>query len=1660
MTLDIASPDSTRDSGTWTCSAGVSVSNSITLSQFAAVLEWSSVTFSPQLTSLPSSVTPQNTISVTVTSPCSAPATVITWRYQQGVSGVPPSSTSSTQGPCPSGQVQTTNILSLPGNTVSLYNRQVSLTVSVEHDSFDPPTYTNSATSNTIQFPVPVISVTLTNISSDNEKIGLATGLSLTLTCVTSSSFPTSAVTWATLPPGTTPTVSTETTSGVLVATRSSVTFTVSRSDLGRSVRCQAENINGQTSLLSNRTILEVWYGPDTDQVNLTKPTSTIATEDRDLTLTCETLTSVSPGVTFTWDYTDGTHITGGSTGSVTGSAGTPWSQTRTFRPVRNKPDVRCSVRNTRTAVVVNKTLSLRDIKYPPPGRPTVLDFTSVMYAGVENTIRCTVTGGNPLADITWSCYNTSTESSSGETKTSSLTFLVTKHQNTEQCLCQATWMYGGYDEAVTQTFTVYYPPDKPSITNPGTLCQGKSTSLTCSSSPDHGNPPATFYWTKNNIAVHTGSSYTLSPEKADNGADIRCAAGNNYTDRAGSSRPQSDARQLNVYYVGVPSVSPAATQTRKEGESLSLTCSVDGNPDNVDISWTFNGSPIPGSSVVKANLNRSDEGEYSCTGRVNTGSVCPDGGLQARSTVKVIVNYHSSIRIMTGNSRSGSVTVNESDPVTFRCELDNAGNPRSVIRLMNGSQELTRTDNSLTAIYILQSANCRQRGNYSCFSSNKIGAPVTERVELLVKCPPRVAETVSLPLKFATRLGGDVTVSVSVFAYPLPTFIWSRSISTTQDLTGTSIPVSDISVTARLHLTNLEQQDFGDYDLAVSNGVGEPVTYTVTLVPAGPPQTPTQFRDLDNATTSSIWLSWLPGFNGGCTQTFLIEYRQFATRRWTAYKSYDDRGEIMVVEVTGLTPGEIYPFRLQARNDYGSSNRHVFVETATAGDPPDQQNLDASCSGIIAGVTVGTFLLTLLFGGTILIILYRKGCVFGNSLKGASPKSSSHPEPVEMDNREYSSLDQISAPAQYSNVEEESERQQYTQLKIYENIKVSAQNYHLTSSCGGSVQAGGSCTLMCYTGEASHTAMVWQNGTLVYRVNQGSCSSTSIRLPADYTTSCPSSTNYTLTIANAMYGRDKLRWRCDFQFGSRASNQIQINIFVPLSNVTLTRSTTSITCVAVSNPPPSMTLYKDGTSVATSPAAVEGYTGWTATINYQLTGNSRNSLYYCQASNTQSTVNSTYSFPDIAVKSVSLTNITSANQEVGVAESQPLALTCVTSASYPAATISWYKNSVLLPSRISIGHTSQSGVVQTTSTVTFYPVRGDLGHTIYCRATNIHNPAPVESGRARIGVWFGPEQVDVTKPINSVAVENRNITLTCTASAYPNVTFTWHYSDGTATGGHIGPVTGSSTWWYQTLTFRPNKEKTTVRCQVRNTRTSTTKTGSVSLDVKYPPPLPPSITQFPALMFEGEQQTISCSVTGGNPLPTITWSCPDTGSASVSDSGQTRTSTLSFTVSRSQHSQQCECLGAWRYGGYNYTDVRTFNISCPSSTQPPKEEYNRTSIIAGTAIGTLLLTLLIEGLVLTVLYRKGFRFGKILKGSATPKSTRNPETEEMENTAYSSLDHINSPAESNMDTERQHYTQLKVYENTNVEAKAETSAYEDVIETPSVPYESIRASP
>ncbi|XP_071094653.1 cell adhesion molecule CEACAM5-like [Haliotis cracherodii] len=492
------------------------------------------------------------------------------------------------------------------------------------------------------------------------------------------------------------------------------------------------------------------------------------------------------------------------------------------------------------------------------------------------------------------------------------------------------------------QKLVVPGQPTKPTLNGQSAPVFGRQFTLTCSSTSttvpaDHGLT-LTYTWQRDNTDIPVtspGSHYTFTVSYRDS-HNYRCKATEGQGLESEWSQLYNMEPQYGPYAVNLqPST---LSYTRREGQERVpiILCSATCRPACTSYKW-FKGATVhsDGATLTFPVADRSQTGSYNCQAS-NT------HGTGNSSSVSVDVTHQASISMLTANSRNGSVTVNESDVVILRCQLDNAGKPRSVIRLLNGTEELTRADNSLTAEYRLESADCRQRGNYSCTATNNIGAPVSQRVELRVKCSPRLDVTVPTQLKYTATLGGNVNVSVSVLAYPLPTFTWSRTNCTSQDLIGSSSPVSDISVTARLHLTDLQQQDFGDYSPTVDNGVGSSVTYTLTIVSA---------------------------------------------------------------------------------------------------DPPDQRKLETpcSCTGVIVGSTVGGILLTLLIVGSVHMVLYRKGYKFGHiPEETASRKSTRNPEAVEMDNRGYSSLDQINGPVQFSNLEE-SEKQQYSQLKIYENTKADA---------------------------------------------------------------------------------------------------------------------------------------------------------------------------------------------------------------------------------------------------------------------------------------------------------------------------------------------------------------------------------------------------------------------------------------------------------------------------------------------------------------------------------------------------------------------------------------------------------------------------------------------
>ncbi|XP_046543343.1 hemicentin-1-like [Haliotis rubra] len=514
-----------------------------------------------------------------------------------------------------------------------------------------------------------------------------------------------------------------------------------------------------------------------------------------------------------------------------------------------------------------------------------------------------------------------------------------------------------GLSDTAQVNINVQYAPVITSVPSNKDVTENTSPNIDCSSNITPGNPSTTSYrWTGPGGYSKDGAVLDIPVTRTQGGVYI-CTASN--------TAGLSDTAQVNInvqYGPGTSvSITPSSPHTVVEGTGpVSIRCTADCNP-SCGLQLKKGTTDVGQGQVTLDKVNRAHAGDYTCEAENVIG--------RASKQFTLVVHYPVDISMFTVNSLSRSVTVNESDQATLTCQVDS--NPKSVIRLLNGSEELTRADNSLTATYRLESADCRQRGNYSCTATNNIGAPVTQRVELLVKCTPQLDETVPKQLKYASRQGGDVNVSVSVLAYPLPTFTWSRSISTSQDLTGSSSPVSDISVTARLHLTNLQQQDFGDYNLTVDNGVGGSVTYTVSIVPTGPPNTPTNVS-VSHEGPFTLHVSWKEEFNGGATQTFTVEYST-DKKDWKIAGSHMETGSenFMTSPINDLNSDKLYYVRIIARNKFGNSSytEHVTGLTEKKVIPPGPP---AGLIGGVAGGVAGVLILVVIV--VVVMIVRRRG--------------------------------------------------------------------------------------------------------------------------------------------------------------------------------------------------------------------------------------------------------------------------------------------------------------------------------------------------------------------------------------------------------------------------------------------------------------------------------------------------------------------------------------------------------------------------------------------------------------------------------------------------------------------------------------------------------------
>lgn len=180
-------------------------------------------------------------------------------------------------------------------------------------------------------------------------------------------------------------------------------------------------------------------------------------------------------------------------------------------------------------------------------------------------------------------------------------------------------------------TLSVSVPPETPGVEVKAEAVEGGEVELTCVS--PRSKPPATLRWMRdrreipgvvsqqdNGKTVSVSNTIRIPVERKDNGAALSCEASH-----PALTHKRVKHYRLDVYFAPTVRIIPPSGIMR-EGDSLSLTCSVTGNPLPTDIHWSRINETLPERAEISgpvfqiSRLSQSHNGTYLCQAQNNYG--------------------------------------------------------------------------------------------------------------------------------------------------------------------------------------------------------------------------------------------------------------------------------------------------------------------------------------------------------------------------------------------------------------------------------------------------------------------------------------------------------------------------------------------------------------------------------------------------------------------------------------------------------------------------------------------------------------------------------------------------------------------------------------------------------------------------------------------------------------------------------------------------------------------------------------------------------------------------------------------------------------------------------------------------------------------------------
>ncbi|XP_052810895.1 hemicentin-1-like [Mya arenaria] len=740
--------------------------------------------------------------------------------------------------------------------------------------------------------------------------------------------------------------------------------------------------------------------------VSLTKPTESTVTMNAGTseTFICRTSGGL-PKATIKWFKVTGNTCSQSGT-EIVSSVSSPTvsvldnlklvESTLTFTALSTDNQLRicCSASNVAGIQRVSATKML-DVRYAPSDPPVIEGYASgSTYSMIENStesLACSSTGGNPLAILTWSCFNNQMSNPTVQESTIKRAVQWTARRN-ENARCTCTALHVSRPNQPKSAFinvNILYPPSTPlfrvsniDVGNSIRIVRDSTQTVECDSS---GNPSPTtsdFTWRKGFNVVSTDSvlNWPGGVIIGDEG-NYTCTVETTMTPSDQSKNAQvamiSSTVAITVLYP--PKLLTLHRRNAVEGSSYFLQCQyTDGNlrTTKAMITRAADGVTWSGDSHTFLSINRADAGLYRCTVENSmdpTGAEIQTG--RDTSDFEINVWYNTSITRFDVSAfpNQNIVTINEADHIVLVCEVI-SNPPNSTVRLKkkNMATILMERNNVFDVDFVIQNASCSDAAIYTCSAFNNYTymerAPSKE-LQLLVRCSPRPSDSHDyLRRNLTGTVHGNVTFSFMAVAYPPPMFEWQMWNGTSYNIVhGDKYVITSLDLFTSLTILNIQQDDFDLYILKVSNGIQPPLQELFYLGPQDVPRCPTHFTVLSKSTTLAT-VQWNGGFNGGLQQTFVLFYKKRSDSKYfPIYVPEDKETLIYNTELTNLEDGQIYDVILYSMNPIGPcvENKSIEIVTDKISEdiPPKHAPIIGGVVGGSLGVVVAVIVLVLFLG-------------------------------------------------------------------------------------------------------------------------------------------------------------------------------------------------------------------------------------------------------------------------------------------------------------------------------------------------------------------------------------------------------------------------------------------------------------------------------------------------------------------------------------------------------------------------------------------------------------------------------------------------------------------------------------------------------------------------